>query len=474
MEDLLSAAIATFADRVFARVAVFGIEVELIVLWLAAPMLFFTVWLGFINLRALSLAFRILRGHFYDPDAPGSLSQYAALTTALSGTVGLGNIAGVAIAISMGGPGAAFWMFVIGWFAMSLKCAEVTLGLKYRDVFADGSVAGGPMYYLRKGLARRGLVRFGGLLAVLYALLAIGGAGPFLQVNQSFAQVAATTGLQSALAYGLLIALATGLVIIGGVRWIGQATSRLVPIMGLIYVFGCLAILLGNAAQIGPALATIVSDAFASDSVAGGIIGAFIVGMRRAVYSSEAGIGTAVIAHSAAKTREPASEGLVALIEPFIDTVIICSLTAITLVVAGTYLNSGLEGIEITSMAFAGVFPGFELVLTFAVVLFAYSTILAWGYYGLQAWCFLFGHSGPSQTLFKLIYCCVLPIGALLPMDRVVDLIDSLFFLMAVPNVIGLYILADEVRGEIRSYRRRVASGELRPTQADGEIIRSR
>ncbi|MGK2284652.1 alanine/glycine:cation symporter family protein [Pedomonas sp. V897] len=459
----LSGAIDTLAARVFARVPLFGVEVEGIVLWLAAPMVLFTFYLGFLNLRALPLSLRVARGHFHDPDAPGTVSQFAALSTALSGTVGLGNIAGTAIGISIGGPGAVFWMFVIGWFAMSLKMAEVTLGLRYRVEHADGSVSGGPMYTLSRGLAQLGLERTGRFLALFYAICALGGAIPLLQVNQSYAQVSAVTGLGNGWAYGIFMAVAVAAVVVGSIGWIAKVTSRLVPAMCLFYLAGCAAILLLNADALPAALATIIREAFAADSVAGGAIGAFVVGMRRTVYSTEAGIGSAVIAHCAAKTREPVSEGLVALIEPFIDTILICTITGVAIVVAGTY-TQGHEGVAITSAAFATVAPWFPLVLAVAVFLFAYSTLISWAYYGLQSWCFLFGHSKANRTAYLLLYCALLPFGAVLDLGRVVSLIDSMFFLMAVPNVIGLYLLAPQLKGMVNDYMRRVKSGEIQPT----------
>ncbi len=449
--------IDALSANVFAKVSLFGVEVEGIVLWLAVPMLFFTAWLGFLNLTKLPLALRIVRGDFRDKSAPGEVSQFQALSTALSGTVGLGNIAGVGVAITTGGPGAAFWMFVIGWFAMSLKCAEVTLGLKYRVTNMDGTVSGGPMYTLEHGLARRGLPRSGKLLGVLYAIFALGGAIPLLQVNQSFAQVSAVTGFDNGLAYGIIMAITVAVVVVGSVRWLGATTSRLVPAMCVVYLGGCLLVLATHAGAIPGALVAIVTEAFNPTAVAGGALGAFVIGMRRAVYSSEAGIGSAVIAHSAAKTAEPASEGLVALLEPFIDTVIVCSITALTIVVAGSYLQPGVTGVGVISAAFAQVSPGFPIVLAVAVYLFAYSTLVSWGYYGTQAWGYLFGRSRVSIGFYKVFYCAILPLGSVLDLGKVVDLVDSLFFLMAVPNILGLYILAGDVRAEMRGYLARIS-----------------
>jgi len=455
MIEFLSRAIDRLSTIVFFKVPFFGTEIEAIVLWLAVPMLLFTLWLGFINIRGFPLALRIVRGHFHDPHAPGNVSQFAALSTALSGTIGLGNIAGVAIAISTGGPGAAFWMLVIGFFAMTLKCAEVTLGLKYRRIDADGRVHGGPMYTLKNGLAARGLPRLGLVLGGIYAILALGGAIPLVQVNQSFAQVSAVTGFDNGWAYGAGMAALVAVVVIGGVGWLARVTSILVPAMCLVYLAGVAAVLVLDAAAIPGAVVTIWRDAWSGEAAAGGAVGAFVIGMRRAVYSSEAGIGSAVIAHSAARTHEPVSEGLVALIEPFLDTVVVCSLGALMIVVAGTW-NDGLEGVAITSAAFAQVAGWFPAVLAVAVFLFGYSTLIAWGYYGLQAWGYLFGHSRLAEMLYKAGYCLILPIGAVLDLGRVIDLIDSAFFLMAIPNVIALYLFAPELRRDVFDYLKRM------------------
>lgn len=451
--DFVSLGIERLADAVFAQVTLFGVDIELIVIWLALPMVFFTAWLGFPNLRGLPLAVRNLTETKTEHEAPGQVSQFAALTTALSGTVGLGNIAGVAIALATGGPGAAFWMFVIGWFAMTLKCVEVTLGLKYREVDAEGNVRGGPMYSLKNGLAAKGFPRIGLVLGGLYALLAIISALLSLQVNQSFVQISSVTGFDNGLAYGIIMAALVAVVVLGGVKWLGQVTSWLVPLMALVYLGGVFAILILDFEEIPAAVGLIVTSAFSGEAVAGGALGVFVIGMRRAVFSSEAGIGSAVIAHSQARTRAPASEGMVALLEPFIDTVVICSLGAIAMVVAGTY-DQGLEGVEITSAAFAQVAGWFPIVLAVAVFLFAYSTLCSWGLYGLQSWGYLFGHSRASATAFKLLYICILPLSAVLDMRSVIDLVDSAFFLMAVPNVIALYIFAPELRREIMDYIR--------------------
>jgi AGCS family alanine or glycine:cation symporter len=451
----LESAISALSAGVFAAVTVAGVEIQLIVLWLAFAMLFATLWLGFPQWRGFREAWHIVRGRYHDPSAPGEVSQFAALATALSGTVGLGNIAGVAVAVSTGGPGAIFWMFIIGIFAMALKCAEVTLGLMYRDVLPDGSVRGGPFVTLTNGLAGIGRPRLGKSLGIAYAVFLLGGSLSLFQVNQSFAQVSAVTGTDNATVFGLLFAAATALVVLGTVRWIARATSVLVPLMAAIYIGGCLVILAANVLAIPGAIATIVGEAFNTQSAFGGILGAFIVGMRRAVYSCEAGVGTAVIAHAQAKTREPASEGLVALLEPFIDTVVICTLTGLTVIVADTWnpvTNGGLEGIAITSAAFATIASWFPAVLAIAVVLFAYSTVVANGFYGAEGFQHIFGRGRVQELGWKIGFCCILPLGAILDVTTIVDFVDSVYFLMAIPNIIGLYMLAGPLRAEMNNY----------------------
>jgi AGCS family alanine or glycine:cation symporter len=444
---------------VFSAVTVAGVEIQLIVLWLVVAMLFATVWLRLPQLRGFAEAWRVVRSPRQDPGAPGEVSQFAALATALSGTVGLGNIAGVAVAVTIGGPGAVFWMLVIGLFAMSLKCAEVTLGLMYRDVLPDGRVRGGAFVTLKNGLAAIGRPRLGRSLGVVYAVLLASSSLISFQVNQSYAQVSSVAGGINPLLFGIVFAVAVALVLLGSIRWIARATSLLVPAMALIYIGGCLMVLTVNADAIPTAVARILDGAFAPHSVTGGLLGAFVAGMRRAVFSSEAGIGTAVIAHSHARTREPVSEGLVALLEPFIDTVLICTLTGLTIVVAGTWepaTNGGLEGVQITSAAFATVAPRFPVVLAVAVLLFAYSTVISYGFYGGEAFQHLFGHGRWQSLTWKISYCLLLPLSAVLDLSSVVDLIDSLYFLMAIPNILGIYFLAGPLRAAFNAYMNRL------------------
>lgn len=458
----IARAIDAFNSAVFSTIPLFGTDIEWIVLWLAFPMLILTLYLGFINLRGFKIAWDVVTGQFRRDDAPGEVSQFQALSTALSGTVGLGNIAGVAIAIGMGGPGAAFWMAVIGLFAMSLKFSEVTLSVKYRRLNEDGTVSGGPMYYLSRGLKARGLPKLGALLGWSYAVFALPSLLQIAQVNQAYSQISSVTGFNYPWVFGIIFAGATAIVIVGGIGGIARVTSKLVPLMAFVYLGGAAFVLISHASDLPATIQLIVTEAFNPKSAAVGSIAAvFVIGMRRAVYSTEAGIGSATIAHAAAKTHEPVSEGMVALMEPFIDTVVICSITALVIVVTGVYKVEGLNDIQMTSAAFNSVIDGFDIVLAVAVLLFCFSTIVSWAYYTSKVWGFVFGESKASIGIFQLIYCLALVPGAVLSMQQVFDIMDSIFFLMAVPNVIGLYIMAGELKGDMKDYLRRLKSGDI-------------
>lgn len=451
----------TLSAAVFFKLPLLGVQLELIVLYLALPMLFFTLWLGFPNIRCVGHAFRVLRHQPREGEAKGDVSQLAALATALAGTIGLGNIAGVAVALTMGGPGAILWMFVIGWFAMTVKMAEVTLGLKYRVTDDEGHVHGGPMYVLKAVLARKGRPRLGLALGGAYAFFALFGAIPMVQVNQSFAQVSVVTGFSNGWAYGIFLAVCVALVTLGGVHWLGEFSKRLTPLKVAVYLAGVAAILVLHADRIPAALGLIWDGAWSGPAATGGAVGAFVAGMRRAVFASEAGVGSAVMAHSLARTGEPVSEGMVALLEPLLGTMIVCALGGLALVAAGTWNDPGLQGIQITSAAFAEVADWFPWLLAVVVFLFAYSTLVAWGFYGLQAWGYLFGHGPRAQWSYKLLYIVALPPAAVIDLGRVVDIVDSSFFLMAIPNVIALYLCAGELRRDVGDYWRRCARQNL-------------
>ncbi len=452
-----------------------GLRASAIVIWLAVAACVFTVYFRFINLRGFVHGLRIIRGDYADPTGPGEVSHFQALTSALSGTVGLGNIAGVAIAITIGGPGATFWMIVAGLLGMSSKFVECTLGVMYRQQNADGTVSGGPMYYLRRGIAanRPGMAGTGRVLAAVYAVCVAGaavGSGALFQANQTFAQVFAVTGgAEGPLAgygwlFGIVLAGLTGVVVFGGIARIGKVTASLVPAMALIYLLAGVVVLAVNADRVPAAIMAILDGAFSGDAAYGGVLGALIVGFRRAAFSNEAGLGSAAIAHSAVRTREPLTEGFVALWEPFIDTVVICTMTALVIIVSGQYLQAGTDGVALTSRAFADVISWFPYVLTVAVFLFAYSTMITWGYYGEKAVGFLTGESRWAMNLFKAVFLLFTVIGCSMQLGSIVGIADAMLLLMSIPNIIGLYLLMPVVRRELDSYLARLRSGEIRPT----------
>jgi alanine or glycine:cation symporter, AGCS family len=477
IDERIQETLGPIADRitsiVFYGVPVGGVEVRLIVVWLIAAALFFTVYFGFLNVRGFKHALDLVRGRYSNPEDAGEVSHFQALATAVSGTVGLGNIAGVAVAIAIGGPGATFWMAFAGFLGMSSKMAECTLGVKFRKENADGSVSGGPMYYLSRGLAQEGKPGLGRTLAILFAIFCIGGAlggGNMFQANQATQQIVNVTGgADSPLddlrwLVGLLFAVAVGAVIIGGIKSIARVTEKLVPAMAIIYVTACLAVIIGNASLVPSAFGAIFEGAFAADAALGGVLGVLIVGFQRAAFSNEAGIGSAAIAHSAVRTKQPATEGHVALLEPFIDTIVICTMTALTIVISGAWDDPDapeLGGVSLTSRAFESVLPWFPTVLAVAVVLFAFSTMISWSYYGMKATRYLAGDSPVAENVFKVVFCIFVVIGASLALGPVIGISDSMIFLMAIPNVLGLYLLARVVKREIMQYRSKVDSGEI-------------
>ncbi|MGA0900177.1 MAG: alanine/glycine:cation symporter family protein [Luteolibacter sp.] len=448
------------------------LSLPFILVWLAGGAIFLTCFFRFINLRSFGLALRTVRGKYSKDEDPGEITHFQALASAVSGTVGLGNIAGVAIAISTGGPGACLWMLLLGLFGMTTKFAECTLGVKYRQIGKDGKVHGGPMMYLTRGLAERGLGPLGKTLAVLFAVLCVGasfGGGNMFQVNQAASQFVNVTGGADSFAddnrwlFGVAVAVVVALVIIGGISRIAKVTGKLVPIMTLFYVTGCLVVLFEHWDKIGETFSLIFTKAFDTQAMAGGVIGVLLIGVQRAAFSNEAGIGSAPIAHAAAKTKFAASEGIVALLEPFIDTVIICSMTALVVISTGDYLNQDQDGITITSQSFSSVIPWFKYLLSVAVILFALSTLITWSYYGLQAWKFLFGKSQVSDIIYKLIFCLVIVIGAAMAPGKVIDFSDAMLLAMCFPNLIGVYILLPVVRREFGlflAFSKRVDHGE--------------
>jgi len=449
---------------------IFGLnkEVPFIVIWLILGALFFTFKMNFINLRGFNHAISLVKGDYHDPNNKGEVSHFQALTTALSGTVGLGNIAGVAIAISLGGPGATFWMIVAGLIGMSSKFVECTLGVKYRKIDENGVVSGGPMYYLKDGLAKKNLPNLGKFLAILFAILCVGGSiggGNMFQANQAFAAFKTVFPAMSNFGplFGLFLAILVGVVIIGGIKSIAKVTEKIVPFMAAIYVGAALIIIGYHFTDLHIVFSKIIKGAFSPEAGLGGFIGVLIVGFKRAAFSNEAGVGSASIAHSAAKTKEPVSEGMVALLEPFIDTIVICTITAIVIIITGSYTNvGGLGGSELTSQAFGSVIWWFPYILTIAIFLFAFSTIISWSYYGLKSWTFLFGQSKATELTYKVLLMFFVVVGSSVNLGSVLDFSDMMILAMAFPNIIGLLFLSSEVKEDLKTYFEKVKNGSIK------------
>ncbi|MEM9188639.1 MAG: alanine/glycine:cation symporter family protein [Myxococcota bacterium] len=458
-----------------------GLSLPFIVLWLVLGAIFFTLRFAFINLRAFGHALAVTAGRYDKSDDPGEVSHFQALSSALSATVGLGNIAGVAVAVGVGGPGAVFWMIVAGFLGMSSKFAECTLGQVYREVDPTGKVSGGPMRYLEKGLREvggNGLGIFGKVLAVIFAVMCIGGSlggGNMFQANQSAQQVAAIAPWFGTdvgrLVYGILLAALVGIVIIGGIRRIGKVAGFIVPIMCAVYVLAGLLILLMNFDQLGSAFGQIIGEAFTPMAGFGGAAGVLITGFQRAAFSNEAGVGSASIAHSAAATDEPVREGIVALLEPFIDTIVVCTMTALVVVVTGAYqvtddVGNSLEGIAMTSWAFDSELPGFSNLLSIAAFAFAFSTMISWSYYGERCWTFLFPNAGPNVSLiYRIGFLLAVVLGSILELGNVLTFSDLMILGMAFPNILGVVILSNKVSSVLKDYWSRYKSGEMKPVQ---------
>jgi AGCS family alanine or glycine:cation symporter len=478
IDSQINEAIKPFADAVagfiFSSFPIAGVATPFILIWLIAGATIFTFYFRFINIRGFKHGFELVRGDYSDPTAAGEVTHFQALATALSGTVGLGNIAGVAVAVSLGGPGATFWMILAGLLGMSSKFVECTLGVKYRNEYTDGTVSGGPMYYLSKGLAERSdkLKSLGKVLAVLFAIFCIGGSfggGNMFQANQSFKQVVAVTGgdvswlADKGWLFGLVMAALVGLVIIGGIQGIARVTSKIVPFMAVVYVTAGLVIIFSNIGAVPAAFAAIVHGAFSPEGIGGGVVGVLIQGIRRAAFSNEAGVGSAAIAHSAVRTNRPVTEGFVALYEPFIDTVVVCTITALVIIVTGTWDPSvdPSQGVALTSAAFESSISWFPWVLTLAVVLFAFSTMISWSYYGLKAWTYMFGDSIITDVVYKLLFLFFVVVGASMELGSVIDFSDAMIFAMAFPNMLGIYFLMPVVKKELNEYWAEYKAGKL-------------
>ncbi|MGN6646593.1 MAG: alanine/glycine:cation symporter family protein [Cytophaga sp.] len=456
---------------IFYSIPVSGVDVPLIVLWLITAGLFFFFYLKAINITRFGLAINIVRGKYDDPDSKGEVNHFQALATALSGTVGLGNISGVAVAIALGGPGATFWMIVAGFFGMMTKFAECTLGVKYRQVSAEGIVSGGPMYFLRDGLKAKGLPVLGKVLAALFALMCIGGAlggGNMFQSNQVTAQLVAETGGSASWFStnlwlpGLVLSLLVGSVIIGGLKSIANVTEKIVPFMCALYVITCLYIIFARYDAIPETFMLIINGAFNAEAMYGGVLGVLITGFRRASFSNEAGVGSASIAHSAVKTKEPVTEGLVSLLEPFLDTIVICTMTALVIVITGAYHEAGKDGITLTSHAFSSTVSWFHYILSISVFLFAFATMISWSYYGLKSWGYLFGAGKTSELIYKFIYCFFIVVGSSMSLTKVVDFSDAMIFSMSIFNIIGLYLLAGELKQDMNQFLHKIDTGIIK------------
>lgn len=468
LDQIINDGIGPVADAVagivFYAVEVQGVGVPVIVAWLVIASVVYTLYLGFINIRGFSLGWRLAFGAYADPKSDGEISPFKAIATALSGTVGVGNIGGVAVAIMAGGPGATFWLILAGLLGMSTKLVECTLAVKYRTVKPDGTVSGGPMFYLNRGLAKRGWHKTGKFLGAFYAVvIVIGcmGIGNMFQSNQAYVQFVNVTGAEQswfadkAWFFGLALAGVVGVVIIGGIQSIARVTGKLVPFMAILYCLSCVVIIGIHADRVIPAFGMIFSGAFTPEGMSGGVLGVMIIGFQRALFSNEAGLGSASIAHAAVKTKHAASEGLVSLLEPFIDTVVICTLSSLVIIttVYGTDLmSSGLEGVALTSAAFESTVSWSPYPLAIAAVLFAFSTMISWAYYGQQAWQYLVGDNKILSLLFKFIFCSFVALGCVLQLDAVLKFSDAMAFLIAFPNVIGLYIMMPEVKQELTEY----------------------
>ena len=473
INDAVKPASDWVAGMIFSSFPLFGVPIPFVLVWLVVAASIFTVYFNFINFRAFKHGFELVRGDYNDPDAAGEVTHFQALATALSGTVGLGNIAGVAVAVSLGGPGATFWMILAGLLGMSSKFTECTLGVKYRNEYDDGTVSGGPMYYLTKGLAERGFVKLGKVLAVMFAVFCIGGSfggGNMFQANQSFVQLVNVTGgdaswlADKGWLFGIVVATAVGLVIIGGIKGIARVTSKIVPFMAVTYVTAGLVIIFMNLSSVPAAFMSIIDGAFTAEGISGGVIGVLFQGFKRAAFSNEAGIGSAAIAHSAVRTKRPVTEGIVALYEPFVDTVVVCTITALVIVITGSWDPSidPSAGVQLTSDAFESAISWFPWVLTMAVVLFAFSTMISWSYYGLKCWTFLFGESRATDYTYKSLFLIFVVLGSSMTLGAVIDFSDAMIFAMAFPNILGLYFLLPVVKRELNEYWADYQAGRLK------------
>ena len=471
LDELFGATVNLLVQVLFAE---FGTGVPLIVLILLLGGIYYSFFFGWLSLRGMRHSIDIIRGRYDNPDDPGEISHFQALTSALSATVGLGNIAGVAIAVSLGGPGAIFWMIITAFFGMSSKLASCTLAIMYRKIHPDGHISGGPMYYLENGLGSIGLREFGRTLAVIFAFLTVGGSfggGNMFQANQTLEILGTISPFFKTYNWvvGIVLAFLVALVIIGGIRRIGSVTSRVVPVMCLLYVGTSMVIILSHITRVPELIGTIIDQAFSPRALYGGFIGVMVTGIKRAAFSNEAGLGSAAFAHAAAKTDEPAREGMVAMIGPFIDTVVICLMTGLVCLITGVYADPEFlslaqqgkpVGAAMTAAAFDTFIPGARYVLAVAVVLFAYSTMISWSYYGERAWEYLFGDG--STMLYRVIFVFFVFIGAVTALDNVLGFSDMMILGMAFPNILGGIILSPQIKATLDEYWDRLKSGQMK------------
>ncbi len=480
VDAVFGKAVDFFASMFFFPIWTFenGTTIPLVVAWLVVGALYFTVRMGFINIRGFRHAIDVTRGKFDNPDDEGEVSHFQALASALSATVGLGNIAGVAIAVSLGGPGAIFWMIIAGFLGMSSKFTECTLGQKYRETRPDGRVMGGAMFYLSKGLAEKGVALgwLGKFLAISFAVLCIGGSfggGNSFQVNQSLNALQETVPFLAdhRWVYGLIMTVLVGIVIIGGIKRIAQTAEKIVPLMCGVYIAACLFILFKHFSAIPAAFATIVDSALHPGAAWGGFIGVLVTGFKRAAFSNEAGVGSAAIAHSAARTEFPVREGIVALLEPFIDTILVCTMTGLVIVITGHYeggtagaiaapFAEANNGAGLTSTVFGSEVSWFPYILSVAVVLFAFSTMISWSYYGERCWAWLFGDG--SSMLYRFLFLAMVFLGSIVTSTNILDFGDLMILGMAFPNILGLYFLSSGVRRDLVSYLDKLKRGEFK------------
>jgi len=465
VDTIVGPAADLVSNIIFFELTLGGNSFPLIVVWLIAAGVFFTIYLRFINITGFKHAYELLRGKHPESGSSGELSYFQALATAVSGTVGIGNIGGVAIVISLGGPGAIFWLIVAGFVGMTTKFVESVAGVMFRNINPDGSVSGGPMYYLEKGIGNVGYAKFGKFLGTFYALgIVIGclGIGNMFQSNQAFEQFLFISGGEKSFfadkgwLFGGLLAALVGLVILGGIQSIAKVTSKLVPFMTVFYVIGSLIVLGINFEKIPWAFSAILTQAFSPTSMAGGVIGVMILGFQRAAFSNEAGIGSAAIAHSTMKTDNPIKAGFIGLMEPFIDTVIICTMTGlviITTIYSPDIASQGLQGIQLTSKAFSSTISWSAGPLSFIAILFAFSTMIAWSYYGLKGWTYLVGESFYTESFFKIIFCIFVTIGCMVNLGSILKLSDALIFVVAIPNLLGLYLLSPLIKQALEKYK---------------------